>query len=131
MQHFGGGLEALVLEQAVDQFLARIFLGRNFLECRIARQQHFRLDLDQRGRHVDEFGGQFDIHRQRLLHEVEVLRRDLRDGDVVNVDLLLADQVEQQVERPIVMFQVKIERRGHVLLGYQGALCGARITGSA
>ena len=54
------------------------------------------------------------------LHVFEVLRRDLRDGDVVDVDLLLADQVQQQVERAVVVFQVKIQRGRHFYLEYQG-----------
>ena len=33
--------------------------------------------------------------------------RDLRDRDVVDVDLLLADEIQQQVERPFVMFQME------------------------
>jgi hypothetical protein len=43
-QHLRRGLEALVLEQPVDQFIARIFLRVRRSE-RIARQQHLRLDV--------------------------------------------------------------------------------------
>ncbi len=35
----------------------------------------------------------------------QVLRRDLRDRDVVDVDVLLANQVEQQVERAVVQLR--------------------------
>ena len=45
-----------------------------------------------------------------LLHVLQVLRRDGGDGDVVDVDLLLADQVQQQVERTLVVLQVDIQR---------------------
>ena len=37
-----------------------------------------------------------------LLHVRQVLRGDLRDRNVVDVDVLLANQVEQQVERTFV-----------------------------
>ena len=40
LEHFGGVLEALVLEQPVHQFLARIVVGSHFGELGIARQQH-------------------------------------------------------------------------------------------
>ena len=62
---------------------------------------------------------QLDVHLQGALHILQVLRRNLGDGDVVDVDLLLADQVQQQVERPVVMFEVEIERSSHFSLGYQ------------
>ena len=41
----------------------------------------------------------------------------LVEGDVVDVDLLLPDQVQQQIEWPIVMFEVKIERSRHFVSG--------------
>ena len=67
--------------------------------------------MDQGRRHVDEFGAQIDIHFPRLIHEFQILRGDGRDGDVFDIDLLLADQVQQQVERSLILFQVKTERR--------------------
>jgi hypothetical protein len=41
--------------------------------------------------------------------------RNLRNGDVVDIDLLPADQVEQQVEGALILFQVKMQRRRHCL----------------
>ena len=114
LQHFGGVLEALVLEQAVHEFLAGIFGGFAFhFQRRVARQQHARLDVDQGGRHVDEFGAQIDIHFTRFVHVLEVLRRDGGDRDVLDFNLLFADQVQQQIERPIVLLQMEIEWRRH------------------
>ena len=37
-----------------------------------------------------------------MVHVGQKLRGDFGDGDVVDVDVLLADQVEQQVERAVV-----------------------------
>ena len=99
-----------MLEQPVHQFLARILFGRNLFELGIFGQQHARLDVDQGGGHVDELGAQLDVQLESALHVLEILLRDGGNGDVVDVDLLLADQVEQQVERPIVLLQVKIQR---------------------
>src|ERR1700727_1496500 len=90
-----------MLEQSVDEFVAGIFLlfgGR----IRIARQQHFRLDVNQHGRHVNEIGGDVHIQLANLFDVCQILRSNLGDGNVVDIDVLLADEVEQQVERTFV-----------------------------
>src|SRR6267378_1286033 len=51
---------------------------------------------------IDEIGGHVHVQLANLFHVGQVLRRDAGDGNVVNVDILLADQVEQQIERPLV-----------------------------
>jgi hypothetical protein len=91
LEHFGGVFEPLVLEQTVHEFGPGIFGGGNFLQFRVVRQQQLRLDVDEGGRHVDEFGAQLDIHFKGFLHVIEILSGDLRDRDVVDVDLLLAN----------------------------------------
>ncbi len=59
----------LVLEQPAHERLARILLG--VLLRRIGpRQQHPRLDVDERRRHHQELAGDVEI---QLLHQVEVL----------------------------------------------------------
>ena len=87
--------------QPVDQFRARILLlfGRR---QRIARQQHLRLDVNQHRRHVNEFGRDVHIQLAQLFDVGQILRGDLRDRNVVDVDVLLANQIEQQVERAFV-----------------------------
>ena len=66
--------------------------------------------MDQCRGHVDELRAQFDIHLRGALHIFEILRCDLRDRDVIDLDFLFPDQIQQQIERAIVMFQVKIKR---------------------
>ena len=91
-------LEPLVLDQAPGQLLAHdlgVFL---FLLVPVARQQRLGLDVDQGGSHHQEIARDLEVQR---LHQVEVgqvLLGDLRDRDVVDVELLVADQVEQDVE---------------------------------
>jgi len=68
---------------------------------RIARQQHARLNLHQHCRHVNKLGGNVHIELANLLHIAQILRRDARNGNVVNINILLADQVQQQVQRPV------------------------------
>ena len=83
LQHFGGVFEAFVLQQLVDEFLAGVASsGEMFVQFRIARQQHFALDVDERGGHVDEVGTEFNIERGRLFHVLQILRGDLGDRDV-------------------------------------------------
>ncbi len=92
-----------MLEQAVDKFVAGVVL-RVGGSKRIAWQQHLRLDVDQHRSHVDELGGYIHVEVAYTLDIRKVLRRDPGDGNVVDVDVLLADQVEQQVERAFVDF---------------------------
>ena len=113
LQHLGGVLEALVLEEAIDQFLARVLFRGDLVERRVAREQHSGLDVDERRGHVDELGAQFDVELEGPLHVLQVLGGDGGDGDVVDVDLLLADQVQQQIKRPLIVFQMKVQRRRH------------------
>ena len=59
-EHLRRRLEFLVLEQAVDQFAARVVGGVGGSQ-RVARQQHLRLDVNQHRRHVDEVGGHVHV----------------------------------------------------------------------
>jgi hypothetical protein len=114
-------LEALVFEQTIDELLARIF---DFSFVLVVRQEHLRLDVDQQCRHVDVIGGHVEA---QLLHGVEitgVLLGDESDGDVVDVDLVLLDQVQQQVERPVKRRQRDVERACAFVLLVGGTVVG-------
>ena len=71
--------------------------------------------MDQSGLHIDELGAQIDIHFARLIQILQVLRRNGCDWDILDIDLLGADQVQQQIEGPVILCQVEIERRRHYL----------------
>ncbi len=74
------------------------------------RQQHARLDLDQHRRHQQVFGCQFQA---MLLHHLDVghvLLGERRHRDVEHVEVVLADQVQQQVERPLERLQHHFQR---------------------
>ena len=102
MQELGGRLELLVLEQTPDERFARIFFGPGVFLRRIrARQQRARLDVNQRRRHYQELSRHVEI---QVLHErdvAQVLLGDERDRDVVDVQLALANQVQEQIERSL------------------------------
>ncbi len=51
---------------------------------------------------VNELGGDVHVEFAYALDIRKVLRRDPGNGDVVDIDVLLADQVEQKVERAFV-----------------------------
>ena len=44
------------------------------------------------------------VEGSRFRHVLHVLGGDLGDGNVVDVDLILPDQIQQQVQRPFVRF---------------------------
>ena len=75
------------------------------------------------------FQYRFDIERDRSLHVLHVLSRDLRNRDVVDIDLIFANEIQQQIEWALVLFELKIERgRRHYLhtLACEGAVDGAK-----
>ena len=43
-----------------------------------------------------------DVEVANVLDVGQILRGDLRDWNVIDVDVLLANQVQQQVERPVI-----------------------------
>jgi hypothetical protein len=60
--------------------------------------------MNQYRRHVNKLGGDVHIELAYALDEREILRRNLRDWDVVDVDVLLANQIEQQIKWTFVDF---------------------------
>src|ERR1700761_2312808 len=101
-KHLRGSFEALVLEQTLHQFAAWVFGIATENVGRIARKQGFRLDVDQQRSHINELAGCVDVNLLEVLGVLEKLAGDARDGNVVDVDVLLADQVEQKIERAVV-----------------------------
>ena len=89
-----------MLEQPAHERLARI-LFRIFLRGIDAREQHPRLDVNERGRHHQKLAGDVEVHLGHQLEIVEVLPRHEDDGDVVDAQLVLLDEVQQQVERAL------------------------------
>ena len=91
-----GGLDLLVLDEAVDQDPARVLvLG----QVGLARQEHLGLDVDQERGDEQELGLAVEVDLRLAVEVVEVVAGDGGDGDVVDVDLLLADEEEEEVER--------------------------------
>ena len=92
LKHLGGILEALVFEETRDEFAARVF-GGIVGPGGCAREEHLALDVDEKRRGVNEVAGDVDVGVFQLVDIGEDLCGDLRDGDVLDVDVLLANEV--------------------------------------
>ena len=98
----GDVLEFLVLDEAADEFPARVlnvvfFLGGIDLE--IDGEEFAALDVHERRGHHEELAGNVEVELAHQLDVPDELGRDLGDVDVVNVHLLLFHKVEEQIER--------------------------------
>ena len=67
--------------------------------------------MDQGRRHKHKLRADIEIHLARLFEISQILRRDGGDRDIADVDLLLADQIEQKVERALVMVEMNVKGR--------------------
>ena len=102
-EHLGGGFEALVFEEALDEFAAGIFAVGAVEEVGgIAGEEGFAFDVDEERGHVDEVAGGIDVDLLEVMGVLEELGGDAGDRDVVDVDVLFADQVEKQVHGSVV-----------------------------
>ena len=99
----GGLLDALILDELLHEgpsWVLAFLGGRDFLfGPAFDREEHAALDIHQRGRHDEEVAGEFEIVLLLRAQDLEILLGDLLDRDIVDIDLVLADQEEQQVQR--------------------------------
>ena len=65
------------------------------------RKQRARLDVNQRRGHHQELPGHVEVHLFHQLDVAEILLGDERDRDVVDVDLALANQMQEEIERTL------------------------------
>src|SRR5688572_616354 len=99
--------EVLVLEQPPHQLRARILLVAQ--PIRVPGQQHLRFDPYQRRRQLQKLARTVQPQRFHARHRLQELPRDLRDWYVEDVDVLLADQMQQQVEGALETVQLHDE----------------------
>nr|WP_263429880.1 hypothetical protein [Nannocystis pusilla] len=129
-----GLLEPLVLDQPADQRLARVLallllaLAR-LAGARLRRQQLAALEVRQRRRHHQVVARDLEVELAHDVEVLEVLLGDERDRDVEDVELVLAHEVQQQVERALEHLEldrVDRARRPLPLARAWGALAEAR-----
>ena len=111
LEDAGRVAELLVLQQAADKLLPRVFQLPLHL---VAPRQHLlRLDLDQQAGHRQEVAHGVDVQLLQHRQILEILVGDRRDGNIGDLHLVLPHQVEQQVQRTAEHVQVnaKVDHR--------------------
>jgi hypothetical protein len=66
--------------------------------------------VDEPSRHLEEFSGVVQILGLDPLDRGQELAGDPGDGDFEDVDVLLADEMKQQVERPLKALDIDDEK---------------------
>jgi len=89
-------------------------LAGGFVVDRCLRHHQAALEVSQPGRHYEVVGGDLDALLAHRLDEFEILLGEREHGNLRQVDLVPAGQVEQQVERALVASNIDVK---HVLVG--------------
>ena len=58
--------------------------------------------MDQQRGHIDELGGHIHVEVFQGFHIRQILRSDPGDRNVIDVDVLLANEIKEQIEGAIV-----------------------------
>ncbi len=111
-----GILVFFVLNELADQFpswigFVLILLGAWWLK--IQRKQFAALDVDERCGHDKELPGQFEVEFDGGVDVREKLVGDQFERHIINVDLILANEEKQKIERPLEDFQTNFVIRLH------------------
>ncbi len=101
----------LVFQQPPHKLLPRVV--QFFLHLVGPRQHLLRLDLDQHACHGEELAHLAHIQLRQDLQVLQILVGDQHDGDIDDFHLVLADQVEKQVQRAAE--DVEIDVKIHVV----------------
>ncbi len=104
--------EMFVLEQSPHELGARIFQFTRFVQA--TWQQHLRFYAHERGCHFQKFTGQVQTEVLNLANRQQKLLGDLCNRNIENIDILLANQMQQQIERTLETIQLN-KKRGLVL----------------
>jgi hypothetical protein len=112
----------LVLQESAHQLLPGIDLLLRLVVLHhlalLGGEEHLGLDVGEvRGQH-QELRRHVDLQRLQGVQHLDVALGDERDGDVEDVHLVLADEVEQQVQGPGEVRQLHPEQLGQ--RGVQG-----------
>jgi hypothetical protein len=100
----GGFLEFLVLDQLVDELPARIelvLLGIGVDRLLVLGEEQAAFDLHQRRRHDEELAGHLDLELLHRIDGVQILLRHRGNGNVVDIELVLPEEEQEQVQRPL------------------------------
>ena len=76
-------------------------------------QQKIRLHLHQTGGHLDKFACTLHLVNRQAVYHRNVLVDQGHNLDVINIHFVFGDEVQQQVQRPLKIFQLKSNRLFH------------------
>ena len=110
-EFLGQKLVLFVLKESLHQLISGIAL---LFLIALGGQQHPALDVQKRRRHHEEFAGDIHILIFHLLHIFQILVRDRHDGNIIDIDLVLFDQVHEQIHRTLKHLELKRDR--HITL---------------
>jgi hypothetical protein len=99
----GHALVHLILQKAGHQLCPGILLLA-LLIC-LGRKQHPGLNIDQSGCHYQKLADQVQILGLHVVYIVQILLRYEHNGDIVDTHLVLLDEMEQKVQRPLKIVQ--------------------------
>ena len=108
-QPLRGLLGAPVLGEPPRELLGRLFRIELRELGRLVREQRARLQLEQRRDEDEELAARLEVELLPLGQPLEERGDDAREIDVPQVELLLEDEREQQVERPLERVEVELE----------------------
>ena len=103
------GLHAFIFEQPANELRARVFHLFAGQRWRL-RQKEPRFDFDQHRRHQQVFGRELELRTAHHFDVAQILTRELRHRNVENVDILLANKIQEQVQRTLEGFKENFER---------------------
>ena len=109
-QRAGHVLELAVADEPLEQplgGLARVELLELLLD--VVLEQQARLHLEQRRHEHDELRGGVEVELAAVGEPQDVLGDDARDAHLPDVDLVLEDERDEEVERPVEDVEVEIE----------------------
>ena len=101
----GMALAQSVVEEKQSRIVEIIVLGAILVG---RRKQHFGFDVKQGGGHEDELAGYVQVE---LLHDLEhllILPGNLRNGEIVDIELVFSYQMEQKVQGAFKYFQFNL-----------------------
>ena len=74
-------------------------------------EQFLALDVHERGGHHDKLARQVQVEALHQLHVLAELIGNLHHVDLVDIDLLLAYQMKEQIQRPLKHFKLETQFR--------------------
>ena len=119
VQRLGDALVLAVLEEPPHELVARV-LHRLALHGGHARQHHLRLDVEEHRLDVEELGRDLEVELDHEDDVLVVLPADVGHGKIPEVDLVPADEVEEEVQRPLEHRQLHRVRLHEVRAGRDG-----------